>query len=186
MTTTQPTGFRPMFTPESLAGWEYVRDPVGWSVEEGVVVCSGEGRGWIRTERMYRNFELRLEYAISPNGNSGIFLRSLLEGRPAYNGMEVQILDDHGQPPNPSSTGAIYDAIAPTKNMARPAWEWNQVEILCARRITITLNGEKIIDEDMDTHDALRDRPREGYIGLQNHHSAVKFRNVLVRELPDG
>jgi hypothetical protein len=80
-------GFVPLFGGSGLTGWEYVRDPIGWSAKDGVVVCSGEGRGWLRTVRMYRDFVLRLEYAIGEGGNSGIFLRSLLVGRPAYNGM---------------------------------------------------------------------------------------------------
>jgi hypothetical protein len=181
---TPADGFVPLFSGSGLTGWEYVRDPIGWSAKDGVVACSGEGRGWLRTVRMYRDFVLRLEYAIGEGGNSGIFLRSLLEGRPAYNGMEMQILDDHGTPPTVSSTGAIYDAVAPTSNPARPAGEWNDVEITCARtRVAIVLNGERIIDVDLSADEALRGRPREGYIGLQNHHSPVRFRNVSIKEL---
>src|SRR5919109_949901 len=91
-------GFVPLFDGKSLAGWELARRGLAhWSVDGAEVRCTGERpAGWIRTARTYRNFVLRLEYAISPGGNSGIFARSLVEGRPAYNGMEFQILDDHG------------------------------------------------------------------------------------------
>jgi hypothetical protein len=96
----------------------------------------------------------------------------------------MQILDDHGTPPTVSSTGAIYDAVAPTSNPAHPAGEWNDVEITCAgTRVAIVLNGERIIDVDLSADAALRGRPREGYIGLQNHHSPVRFRNVRIKEL---
>jgi len=177
-------GFVSLFDGKSLAGWEYVRDTVGWSAEEGVLVCSGEGRGWLRTARMYGDFVLHLEYAISEGGNSGVFLRSLLEGRPAYDGMEMQILDDHGAPATVSSTGAIYDAVAPTKNAARPAGQWNDLEITCAgSRVGFVLNGEHIVEVDLSADESLRGRPLEGYIGLQNHHSAVRFRSVLIQEL---
>jgi len=177
-------GYVPLFDGESLAGWEYVRDTVGWSAENGVLVCSGEGRDWLRTARMYADFVLRLEYAISAGGNSGIFLRSLLEGRPAYNGMEMQILDDHGAPPTVSSSGAIYDAVAPTVNAARPSEQWNEVEVTCiGSRIAIVLNGEHIVDADNSTAESLRGRPQVGYIGLQNYHCPVRFRNVLIQEL---
>jgi hypothetical protein len=163
-----------------------VRDqPEGtWSVKDGVVTCTGEGRGWLRTDRMYHDFELRLEYAISKDGNSGVFLRSRLEGRPAYNGLEVQILDDHGAPPEIKSSGSLYDAIAPTQNTARPAMEWNALEALCqGDHVRIRLNGETVVDVRLGEHDQLKDRPREGYLGLQNHASPVQFRNVRVREL---
>jgi len=176
-------GFRPLFDGQTLAGWEAVGDAAAWSAQDGEIVCNGQGRGWLRTVRPYRDFTLRLEYAISPQGNSGIFLRSQLEGRPAYNGMEMQILDDVGAPPTPKSSGALYDAVAPARNMARPAGEWNQVEIAClGPQVRIVLNGECVVDVDLDQHAALRGRPRAGYIGLQNHRSPVRFRNLWVRE----
>jgi hypothetical protein len=175
-----------MFTDDSLDGWELVREqPAGaWSIKDGVVTCSGEGRGWLRTGRRYQDFELRLEYAIAKDGNSGVFLRSLLEGRPAYNGLEVQILDDHGAPAGLKSSGALYDAVAPATNPARPAMEWNTLEALCqGDHVRVRLNGETVVDVRLGEHDQLKDRPREGYIGLQNHGSRVMFRSVMVREL---
>src|SRR5688572_23426343 len=177
---------RPLFPTDSLDGWALVRDqpPSAWSVKDGVVTCSGEGRGWLRTERMYREFHLSLEYALSQGGNSGVFLRSLTEGRPAYNGMEIQLLDDQGHPPGVKSTGAIYDAIAPSKVLARPAMEWNYLEAICqGDSVQVSVNRELVIDVDLTEHEALKDRPREGYIGLQNHGSLVLFRNVRVRQL---
>ena len=178
--------FRALFPTDSLDGWALVRDqpPSAWSVKDGVVTCSGEGRGWLRTERTYRDFHLALEYALSQGGNSGVFLRSLTEGRPAYNGLEVQLLDDQGHVPGVKSSGALYDAVAPTKNLARPTMEWNYLEALCqGDRVQVTLNGEVVVDVNLAEHDALKERPREGYIGLQNHGSLVRFRNVRVREL---
>lgn len=178
--------FTPLFPTDSLDGWAVVGEQPAsaWSVKDGVVTCSGEGRGWLRTERMYREFHLSLEYALSQGGNSGVFLRSLTEGRPAYNGLEVQLLDDQGHPPGPKSTGALYDVIAPAKNLARPAMEWNYLEALCqGDRVQISLNREMVVDVSLAEHEALKDRPREGYIGLQNHRSLVVFRNVRVREL---
>ena len=178
--------FTPLYDGRTLAGWDVVRDTLeSWEPQaDGVICCNGMGRGWLRTARTYRDFILRLDFAISPDGNSGVFLRSQTEGRPAYNGMEVQILDDAGAPPGVKSTGAIYDAIAPMKNVMRPAWDWNELEATCAgTRVTLVLNGETIVDVDLEAHEATRGRPREGYIGLQNHHSAVKFRRPRVREL---
>jgi hypothetical protein len=177
---------RPLFAGDTLDGWELVNEQPAsaWTVADGVVTCSGEGRGWLRTSRTYRDFLLRLEYAISPGGNSGVFLRSQLEGRPAYNGLEIQILDDHGGPAGVKASGALYDAVAPARNVARPAGEWNALEALCqGDHIRVSLNGQTVVDVRLGEHEHLRDRPREGYIGLQNHRSPVRFRDVLVREL---
>jgi hypothetical protein len=181
-------GFVPLFDGKTLNGWEPVGIPenaTAWSVEDGAIVCNGAGRGWLRTARTYRDFVLRIEYATGEEGqgNSGVFLRSLTEGRPAYNGMEVQILCDRGAPPGLKSSGAIYDAVAPTKNVARGAWEWNTLEATCrGSHVTVVLNGERVVDVDMETVEAGRGRPREGYIGIQNHHAPVKFRNPRVKE----
>ncbi|MBI3972148.1 MAG: DUF1080 domain-containing protein [Chloroflexi bacterium] len=175
-------GFVPLFDGRTLNGWEFVGDSAAWSAQAGEIHCSGQGRGWLRTARTYRDFVLRLEYAICPGGNSGIFLRSQLEGRPAYNGMEVQILEGH--PLGVKSTGAIYDAVAPAKHVERPAGEWNEIEATCdGGKVAIVLNGERIVGVDSVEHEALRGRPREGYIGVQNHRSPVKFRRIYVKEL---
>ena len=155
--TSEESGFVPLFDGRTLAGWELARgDLAHWAVDGDEVRC----------------------------GNSGVFARSLLEGRPAYNGVEFQILDDHGTPPSLTSTGSIYDAVAPSGNLARPAGAWNDVEITCAGgRVVFVLNGERVVDVDLDADESLRGRPREGYLGLQNHASAVAFRNVRVKEL---
>jgi hypothetical protein len=159
-----------------------------WKVEDGAIIgrngtnwsTNPEKSGsWLRTEKEYADFVLELEYAINEKGNSGVFIRSGLEKNPAFTGHEMQILDDHGREPKKSSTGALYDVVAATKNMSKPAGEWNKVRITCqGRRIQINLNGEDIIDYQTD-------RLVRGYIGLQNHdhHAVVKFRQIRMTEL---
>ncbi len=177
-------GFVPLFNGKDLTGWHVMGTPA-WKVEDGVLVCTGEGGGWLRSDKQYENFVLRLEFRISKGGNSGIFIRSALEGNPAFTGMEIQILDDHGREPAPYTTGAIYDAVAPKKNMSKPAGEWNFVEIICSGPwVVVAMNGEEIVRVNMDEHPKLKDRLRKGYIGLQNHGSRVEFRNIRIKELP--
>ncbi|MFN3422226.1 MAG: DUF1080 domain-containing protein, partial [Armatimonadota bacterium] len=124
-------GFVSLFNGKDLTGWHVMGSP-SWKVENGILVCTGEGGGWLRSDKQYENFVLRLEFRISKGGNSGIFIRSALEGNPAFTGMEIQILDDHGRDPASNTTGAIYGAVAPKKNMSKPAGEWNCVEIICS------------------------------------------------------
>jgi hypothetical protein len=175
-----------LFNGRDLAGW-VVTHGGEWSVEGGILVgrngtnwsTDPEVSGsWLRTEREYGDFILDFEYAIE--GNSGVFLRSALGKNPAFTGYEMQIVADHGRPPTKGSAGSLYDVVAATQNMSRPAGEWNKVRILCeGERIQIIWNGELTLDFEEAT------RSRRGYIGLQNHDekSVVRFRNIRITEL---
>jgi len=177
---------RPLFNGRDLAGWVVLHGG-DWTVENGQIVgqkgvdwsTNPEKSGsWLRTDKAYSDFTLELEYAINARGNSGVFLRSALEKNPAFTGHEMQILDDHGRPPAKFTSGSLYDVVAPSKNMSKPAGEWNQVRIDCrGRRIQITMNGESIIDYETD-------RSIHGYLGLQNHdtNAIVRFRNLRITE----
>ncbi len=158
-----------------------------WSIENGVLVgrngqnwtTNPEITGsWLRTKKMYDDFVLELDYTISERGNSGVFIRAAAEKNPAFTGYEKQITDCHGRKVSKYNAG-IYDVVGPTKNMAKPAGEWNHLVIRAeGYRITVHLNGEKVVD-------FLGNRSREGYIGLQNHdeRAVVKFRDIRVKEL---
>ena len=177
-------GFELLFNGKDLDDWKVVGSADAWSVEKGNIYCNGEGHGWIRPDATFGDFVLRLQYRISESGNSGIFLRTSEEGRPAYQGMEIQILDDWRSPATVKSTGAIYDVVAPKENPAKRAWSWHDVEASCiGPKVKVTLNGKPIIDCDMDAVPELKDRLRAGFIGLQNHHSVVEFRSVRVKTI---
>ncbi|NOZ24119.1 MAG: DUF1080 domain-containing protein [Planctomycetes bacterium] len=178
-------GFELLFNGKDLAGWKVVGTEGAWSVQKGILTCDGTGKGWIRPKGTYTDFILRLEYRISPQGNSGVFLRTSEEGRPAYQGMEIQILDDRREPPSTKSTGAIYDAVAPTANAGSPAGRWNKLEASCEGPVVrVVLNGKEVIQCDTSKHPALKDRLKSGFIGLQNHASTVEFRDVRLKALP--
>ena len=175
-----------LFNGRDLTGWVALHGGE-WKVEDGALVgrngvdwtTNPEKSGsWLRTEKEYSDFTLELEYAINAKGNSGIFLRSGLEKNPAFTGHEMQILDDHGREPKKFTSGSLYDVVAPSKNMSKPAGAWNQVRIECrGRRIQISMNGEAIVDYQTD-------RLTRGYLGLQNHdtNAVVRFRNVRLHE----
>jgi hypothetical protein len=187
-------GWISLFNGHDLAGWEVMGDnQEAFYVNEGVIECNGRGGGWIRCTREVSNFALRLEYKISPGGNSGVFLRSQGQGHPAYTGFEVQILDDHGRPPDKHTSGAIYDIVIPMVNMSKPPGEWNEFIITCdGPLVTVVMNGVKIVDTDFDLFTEPRgkfptpyaDLPRTGFIGMQDHSSYVWFRNIRLKPLP--
>lgn len=179
-------GVKSLFNGRDLTGW-VVMHGGEWTVEDGVLV-GRNGRdwttnpevsgSWLRSEREYGDFILEFEYAIE--GNSGVFLRSGLDRNPAFTGYEMQIVSDHGRPPTKGSAGGLYDVVAASRNMSRPAGEWNQVRICYeGERVQIVWNGELVLDYQE------ANRSRRGYIGLQNHddRSVVKFRNLRITEL---
>lgn len=175
-----------LFNGRDLTGWVKMHGG-DWKVEDGVIVGSKgvewttnpeKSGSWLRTEKEYSDFVLELEFAINEKGNAGVFIRSAIEKNPAFSGHEMQILDDHGKEPKKYTTGALYDVVAASKNMSKPAGQWNKARITCTgKRIQINLNGEDIVDYQTD-------RLTRGYIGLQNHddHAVVKFRNIRISE----
>ncbi|MEX1135628.1 MAG: family 16 glycoside hydrolase, partial [Balneolales bacterium] len=183
----QPIAEVSLFNGQDLAGWERVGVEDGsWHANDGILSTEGEGEewemggggGWLSTENTYDNFILELEYRIPEGGNSGVFLRAPREGDPAYQGMEIQLLDDGSEQYaglNPwQYTGSIYDVKAPNKQVSKPAGEWQKMVIVAdGPAVSVTLNGEKIINSNLINHmDRVEEHPglkrRSGYIGLQN------------------
>ena len=185
--------FAPMFDGETLAGWKTTGN---WVVEEDGVVAlhprPGE-EGWQRygaylmTARKYKDFVLDLEFKIGKGGNSGVFLRVDDAMSPVATGIEVQILDTYGlENPGHHDCGGVIGTVAPCKNMAKPAGEWNHYAITCqGNQLTVALNGEEIIDLELD-QSAMKDKPAEGYIGFQDEAKPVWYRNVRIKELGAG
>lgn len=176
-----------------MVGWQQIGEEGDWKLENGVLSTEG-GSGWLSTVREYDDFVLSLEFRIPPGGNSGVFLRTPHDGNPAYQGLEIQILDDRAEKWSElrpeQYTGSIYDVQAPSERAAGKAGEWQRMAIECrGSRVRVAVNDQKVIDTDMsfypykvDTHPGLT--RRSGYIGLQNHGSKVEFRNIRLRPLP--
>ncbi len=183
-------GFVPMFDGKTLEGWKTTGN---WVVEEdGVVTLKprpGE-HGWQRydayltTVRKYKDFIIDLEFKIDEAGNSGVFLRVGDPTSQVDSGFEVQILDTHGKPnPGNHDCGGVIRASAPSKNMAKPAGQWNRYVITCqGTQLKVELNGEQIIDLALDKS-AIKDRPPEGHIGFQDEAKRIWYRNVRIKEL---
>jgi hypothetical protein len=192
--------FVPLFNGKDLSGWKQLASTKdAWAIEDGIVVCKGGGGGWLGTEREYADFILRLEYKLTPGGNSGVYIRAPEEGRISRTGMEIQILDDNDPKYAKLNfyqyTGAIYEVAAPKRRASKPAGEWNAMEIRAVKReVTVTLNGKLIQDADLDF--CLRDeivakehpglKRTTGKIGLQSHSERVEFKNVRIQEVKPG
>lgn len=191
--------FVPLFNGKDLTGWAGVDAQEGtWKVEDGKLVVEKGHGGWLRTEREYRNFVLKLEFNLTPGGNSGVFLRAPLAGNSAYEGLEIQVLDHfHEMYHKPGAeirdvqyTGSIYDLVPSADPKAiKPAGEWNSYVITHrGDKIKVELNGVLVADANLaDYQKDIAKHPgvgrKEGYIGLQSHDSRVEFRNIMLREL---
>lgn len=191
-------GFTPLFDGKSLTGWKLVggHGP-GYVVEGGKIVCPAAGGGNLFTEKEYRNFAFRFEFRLTAGANNGVGIRAPYEGDAAYQGMEIQILDDgdqkyKGQIRPEQYHGSVYDAIPARTGFRKPVGEWNEEEIVAnGRRIKVTLNGVIILDADLDMVKepaVLSHHPgmarTSGHVGFLGHGSLVEFRNIRIKELP--
>jgi hypothetical protein len=173
-----------------------------WTVnDEGILTGSGTQGTWLLSEQEFGDFELELEFKIPAHGNSGVALRAPMHGDPAYDGMELQIVDPryyNGNGEAEQLCGAIYRGIAPKKAVFKPE-EWNKYQITCqGAHVKVVLNGEVIQDFNLDEQtaklhrdqpekpaDPLKDRPRRGHIGFQDlgKDGRAQIRNVTIRVL---
>jgi hypothetical protein len=161
-----------------------------------MLVCADRGGGWLGTEREYGDFELQLQYRLTPGGNSGVYIRAPETGHISRVGMEIQVLDDahprYAKLANYQYTGSIYHVVGPSEKASKPAGEWNDMTILAnGRNVQVTLNGKKIVDANLDDYLKNEAVAKEhtglarssGRIGLQSHTDRVEFRNIRIREL---
>jgi hypothetical protein len=186
----------------------------GWVIEDDAMHCleSGMGEagglgGDIIYNKKFKNFKLKLDWKISEGGNSGIFyLAQEVEGWPIWKtAPEMQVLDNERHPDaelgkdGNRKAGSLYDLIPAKPQNAKPAGEWNSVEIMVWDGTVVhKMNGEKVLEYHLWTDDwnkLVKDSKfpelnpdwanvaKEGYIGLQDHGDAVWYRNIKIKEL---
>ena len=177
--------------------WRNITDEKDiFGIQDGVLHIYGESLYPLRyagfTGQNFENFELHVEFRLAENANSGIFLRAQSDD-PVERGFEIQVLEDHGEPPSKNGSAAVYDVVTPMFNMARPAGEWNSYDIrLVGTEFEVTMNGWLVIKTDLGQmvepygkfSVAYADLPREGMIMIQDHGGEAWYRNLLVRPIP--
>ena len=193
-------GFVSIFDGKTLNGWTLVRGRgEGYGVKDGVLFCAAGGGGNLLTEKQYGNFVLRFEFKMPPEGsNNGLGIRTPMEGDAAYQGMELQILDEKaalagkwGELKDAQYHGSLYLVGAAKKGAMKPAGEWNVQEVTAnGSKITVVLNGQTILDFDIATvkdpavlkkHPGLKNTT--GHIGFLGHNDYIEFRNIRIKEL---
>ncbi|MEZ6044616.1 MAG: DUF1080 domain-containing protein [Planctomycetaceae bacterium] len=191
------TNFKSLFNGTDLTGWEGGGQPadVCWKVEEGCIVCTGLKKGpWLRTAEEYGDFNLRIEYWLSAEGNSGLYVRVPEDGNHHRDnkdlpeaGFEIQLLDDGADVYKAMNlkdyqyTGSVYDIVGANEHVGKGPGTWNTLELNCnGQHITTIHNGKMIVNASEEHYPLLSLRKVKGYLGLQNHSSVVKFRNLRL------
>lgn len=202
-------GFVDLFNGVDLSGWVDVNtSPETWSVKDGLLVCTGHPIGVMRSERMYENFVLIVEWRhMESGGNSGVFLWCDAKpngGNRLPMGMEVQMLEldwpelhkkaDGTLPPVAYVHGELFGAGGMTavpenprgsrsksiENRCLPKGEWNRYVVVAVDgNVKLSVNGKFV--------NGIRDASfRKGYLCLESEGAEIHFRKVRLMELPGG
>lgn len=214
----QQEGWKLLFNGQNAEGWRGVNKtvlPAAWVVSDGTLMCQGSGKGEagadnggdILYDKKFKNFHLKLDWKIAEGGNSGIFyLGQEVADWPIYKtAPEMQILDNERHPDamlgkdGNRKAGSLYDLIPAKPQNAKPAGEWNSVEIICFKGTVVhKQNGATVVEYHLWTDDwkalvadskfpALNENfanvAEEGFIALQDHGDSVFFKNIKIKEL---
>jgi len=203
-------GWKLLFDGRTSKGWHTYNKKTfgeGWKVSEGTLfrdtTAVKKEAGDICTDEVFENFDLKLQWKISKDGNSGVMF--LVHESPEYDapyltGPEMQILDNDGHPDGKivkHRAGDLYDLISSSSEPVRPVGQWNDAEIrLDHGKLTLYLNGVQTVTTtlwDKQWNDLVKGskfakmpgfaKYKSGHIDLQDHGHDVWFRNIKIRKL---
>ena len=202
-------GWQLLFDGKTLNGWKTFKDqPGSWKVTDGML-CSASadaGNADLLTNAVYENFELNIDWKISPEGNSGIlYLVTEDYDQTFLSGPEYQLIDDDRFPEKIEDwqkTGANYAMNPPAVKAVKKPGEWNTTKIIVNKgHVEHWLNGKKVVDYTLWSDEWKKEKTagkwkdaagyaasKSGHIALQSSHSNVEtsgicFRNIKIHQL---
>ena len=191
-------GFKLLFNGKDMTGWTNQDGGVheGYIAKDGMITVEPERAGGnLYTTDEYGDFIMRFEFKLPPGANNGLGIRTPRGVNAAYNGMELQILDNTADKYKNLKEyqyhGSIYGVVPAKRGHLRPVGEWNYEEVIArGKQITVKLNGVTIVDADIakastpSTMDG-RDHPgllrEKGYIAFCGHGDRLAFRNLRIK-----
>ena len=190
-------GFDLLFNGKDLNNW--IGNKIDYVVEDNAIAIypTKEGHGNLFTAKEYADFIFRFEFQLTEGANNGLGIHAPLEGDAAYEGKEIQILDNeapvYAKLELYQYHGSVYGVMPAKRGFLKPTGEWNQEEVYVkGNYIKVTLNGTIILEGDMKkaskngTLDH-KDHPglnrNSGYIGFLGHGSVVKFKSIRIKDL---
>jgi len=181
----EPAGKWLLQDPDDLADWD--GNKKSWRMEGDELALHPQGLGYLRSKKEYANFTLSFDYKAADRCNSGFGIRTPPGGWPSGDGMEIQIWDrPFDEPLNEHSQMAIYGNVPPLARADRRG-EWNSVVVKAdGWMISAWVNGELTQQFNTLHHPELKHRRLQGWIGPQDHRSAIRFRNLRLLEAPPG
>jgi hypothetical protein len=189
-------GFKLLFNGKNLRGWQ--GNTKGYVVKDGTIVVEPElGGGNLYTAQEYGDFIMRFEFKLTPGANNGLGIRTPLNVNAAYQGMELQILDNTAEKYNTLRPyqfhGSIYGVVPAKRGYLKPVGMWNFQEVIAnGKQITVKLNGTTIVDADIDKASTPKtmdgnDHPglkrEKGYIAFCGHGDKLAFRSLRIKTL---
>jgi|SRR6516225_10520398 hypothetical protein len=188
-------GFKDLFNGKDLAGWK-TQLPAGadpaktWSVQDGIIICTGKPNGYFYTDKSYKNYVLRYDWRYKRpadlqdeskfTGNSGCLVHIQEPHKVWPKCVEVQGMNrDHGLLIGVAGVklaGAKFDRETKNK-VTKAVGDWNTTEITCKADGTITakINGTEVSSGKSDLV--------EGPIGFQSEGAEIHFRNIKIKEM---
>ncbi len=188
-----------LFSGTDLTNWKNnTGDPVLARINEGALNPHGTGGYILVYDKQFENFVLKCDVKMDqPYCNSGVFLRCGDLESPVQSSLEVQL--SHEREPNLHGFAALYDLAPPTKNATNGPGNWDALEIRCeGPRISVKVNGHVVTKLNCNDwkepgkrpdgsstkfKKAIKDFPRKGFIGLQDHGYNAWFKNIKLKEL---
>lgn len=196
----QKEGYKILFDGTGLHEW--TGNKTSYIVEEGAIAVYPKrgGNGNLYTKDEYSDFVFRFEFKLTPAANNGIGIRAPLTGDAAYQGMEIQVLDNEADIYKDLKPyqyhGSVYGIIPAKRGFLKPVGEWNTEEIYAkGNHIRVTLNGTVILDGDIaeaskngppDHRDHPGLKRTTGHIGFLGHGDTLWFRNIRVKDLSES
>ncbi|OYQ28317.1 hypothetical protein CHU93_09405 [Sandarakinorhabdus cyanobacteriorum] len=164
--------WRPLWNGRSLDGWTRLGD-AAWTIDNGILACDHGPISYLVSNESFADFQLRVDFWVSDNANSGIFIRCTNPAEVTVtNSYEVNIFEQ--RPDQRFATGAIV-GVAPIATVPKTGGRWNRMDITAkGDRFTVLVNGQRTVDKAADP------KHPSGRITLQYGTGVVKFRSVKV------